>query len=69
MAGLNLGGQFSKKLRLEKYALNVFRREWQAKIGKVHNELSRMPLCCSLHVVFHANNHDVSTSPRSFSSV
>lgn len=54
MAGLNHGGQFSKKLRLEKYALNVFRREWQAKIGKVHNELSRRPLCCSLHVVFHA---------------
>ena len=46
MAGLNHGGQFSKKLRLENYALIVFRREWQAKIGKVHDELSRRPLCC-----------------------
>ena len=70
MAGLNHGGQFSKKLRLEKYALNVFRRKWQAKIGKVHNELSRRPLCCSFYVVFHAwpNNiyfHVVCPFPKS----
>lgn len=46
MAELNHGGQFSKKLRLEKYALDVSRRKWQVKIGKVHNELNRRPLCC-----------------------
>ena len=46
MAELNHGGQFSKKLRLEKYALDVSRRKWQVKIRKVHNELNRRPLCC-----------------------
>ena len=46
MAELNHGGQFSKKLRLEKYALDVSRRKWQVKIGKVHNELNRRPVCC-----------------------